>query len=120
MKVGVTVGVRLGVEVGTIKAAVMKPSPVVAGVTMAPVGSCATALLFSNGYEPGGVPGKMSNAQEYRSPSGIGELLIGGPWTNTRTVVVVEVVATTLATRVFPRAGLTAQFAGSRLRALWL
>jgi hypothetical protein len=42
----------------------------------------------------------------------MGLLFIGGPCTNTVTVVAVGVVFTTVAVRIFPMLGFTTQFAG--------
>jgi hypothetical protein len=48
----------------------------------------------------------------YSGPSGIGLLFIGGPCTNTVTVVIVGVVETTVAVSSFPMLGLTTQLEG--------
>ena len=77
----------------------------------------------------GRADGRMRKVQWYRGPSAIALLLIGAPCTKTRTVVVEESVATTLATRVLGRDGSSVQLAGApkvggvppvRLRALVL
>ena len=57
----------------------------------------------------------MPKVQVYSGPSGIAVLFIGGPCTNTVTVVVSGVVLTIVAVRILPKLGLTTQFAGLRV-----
>jgi len=69
---------------------------------------------------PGDVPGRMPNVHVYSGPSGIGLLFSTVACTNTRTVLVVGFMITVLAVSALPEsAGLSTQFAGFKLRAVF-